>query len=489
MPPASKVTKRYSVTDFIDEVGYGQYQAHCFVVCSGFIVAEASLLGMSASLTKVMGESIGIESELGRASLIACLFAGLGSGTILSGSLADPVGRRLPMFLGYLGMAVSSVLIASIPSTYIGVHILLYTLGLSAGTGIPISLITLAEVCPTSWRGFNAAAIGMSFSFGELWTGVGLRFFLPYMDEGPWHGMMLWAAFPSFAMLIFGLASPMTRYDTPLWLAANAKVDEVVKCLNLIANMNGRSDLTLGSDNDLDLGSVTDGHHDGGRGLLDSFRLLFRAPLYVQVLTMMLMFFAKDFAFYGMSVFWPITWRHLDVAEMLPATELCATAMLGIPGVLVAMIIMSHSPRRVALAALACLCILACLLLTRLGEQPTTSGLAGAMLFKICFPTWQMITMLLPAEVFPTEVKGIAYSTIAFCGRLATIVAPLVIGWSTTLFLQTTASLALMCAGVVFILPETSDLHPDKAACPDEGETGSLKKDISQDYQGTVKSV
>eukprot|EP00971_Amphidinium_carterae_P249938 4961092-Amphidinium_carterae.1 len=43
-----------------------------------------------SSTSQVMGDSIGLETDLGKESLIACLFAGLGAGTLLSGGLADP---------------------------------------------------------------------------------------------------------------------------------------------------------------------------------------------------------------------------------------------------------------------------------------------------------------------------------------------------------------------------------------------------------------
>mmetsp|Transcript_35652 Transcript_35652/g.81726 ORF Transcript_35652/g.81726 Transcript_35652/m.81726 type:complete len:494 (+) Transcript_35652:167-1648(+) len=473
MAVSSKTQSRLTVAGFIDAVEYGPYQLHCFVVCSGFIVAESALLSMCASLMKVMGDSIGLETDLGKESLIACLFAGLGAGTLLSGGLADPFGRRLPMLLGYIGMVLSAIGLACLPSTRLEVHLLLFTLGASAGSGIPISLITLAEVCPTSWRGLNACAVGMSYSFGEIWSGLGLRFFLPYMDDGPWHGMMLWAAFPSMAMLIFGAASPISRYDSPIWLASKGQVGTLVQGLNLVADMNGRTDMKLASAGMLNIQGPDHPSHHKAYTCAESLTSLFSTTLSFRVAIMAIMFFAKDFAFYGMSVFWPITWRHLEMQSMLPATELCATASLGIPGVLVAMLVVSEFPRQYALSGMALSCGFACLLLTRLEEKASYAGLAGALLFKVCFPTWQMITMLLPTEVFPTEVKGVAYSAIAFCGRVSTIVAPLVIGESTSLFLKLSAGMGLTASLLVFLLPETKD----------------KKQDASQDQVNADKSM
>mmetsp|Transcript_65072 Transcript_65072/g.121249 ORF Transcript_65072/g.121249 Transcript_65072/m.121249 type:complete len:496 (-) Transcript_65072:190-1677(-) len=457
MAITSKPSSRLTVAEFIDAVDYGQYQLHCFVICSGFIIAESALLSMCASLMKVMGDSIGLETDLGKESLIACLFAGLGAGTLLSGGLADPLGRRVPMLLGYVGMVVSAIAVACLPSTSLGVHLLLFTLGSSAGSGIPIAIITLAEVCPTSWRGLNACAVGMSYSFGEIWSGIGLRFFLPYMDDGPWHGMMIWAAFPSMAMLIFGVASPVSRYDSPIWVASKGHIETLLKGLNLMADMNGRSDMKLTSAAMLNIQGPDHPSHHKAYTCAESLTHLLSPTLGLRVVIMATMFFAKDFAFYGMSVFWPLTWQHLEMRSMLPATELCATAFLGIPGVLVAMLVVSNFPRQYALSGMAVSCAIACLLLTRLGEKSTPVGLVGAILFKVCFPTWQMITMLLPAEVFPTEVKGVAYSAIAFCGRISTLVAPLVIGESTALFLQLSAGMGLLSSLFVFLLPETKD--------------------------------
>lgn len=69
------------------------------------------------------------------------------------------------------------------------------------------------------------------------------------------------------------------------------------------------------------------------------------------------MFFVKDLAFYGMGAFFPLAWQRTSVlVGFKPATELLFTALLGLPGVLVAMVLIFSLPRRLAYSLSAALC-------------------------------------------------------------------------------------------------------------------------------------
>merc|ERR1719163_2099104 len=120
------------------------------------------------------------------------------------------------------------------------------------------------------------------------------------------------------------------------------------------------------------------------------------------------------------------------------------------------MLLMYCLPRRYALSGTAIFCALAAAMLTSL-EEGSSIGLLGAAIFKLSFPTWHMVTMLLPSELFPTSVKGVAYSGVAVFGRIATIVAPLVVGASHCGFLFASLAAACMAACAALRLPETKD--------------------------------
>jgi len=136
------------------------------------------------------------------------------------------------------------------------------------------------------------------------------------------------------------------------------------------------------------------------------------------------------------------------------------------------MCLMHMLPRRLALGTAALLCAAAAWALLRL-ESGAWLGFAGVAVFKLFFPTWQMVTMLLPAEIFPTQVKSCGYS-------LVTIVAPMVVGLSRPGFLVCTYTLALVAALTAQLLPETR-----AADIVDAAGAGDCKEPLAPEVAGS----
>mmetsp|Transcript_27239 Transcript_27239/g.47671 ORF Transcript_27239/g.47671 Transcript_27239/m.47671 type:complete len:522 (-) Transcript_27239:104-1669(-) len=435
----------------IDLIGFGWYQIQSYVLSCGFVVAEGAGLAMTAGISHAVGAHFHIKTELGRAFLMTCTFSGLAFGTLLAGPSGDFLGRRWTMLIGYSGILVVAAFTFTSQALET-VYCLNFMLGTFAGIGIPIAFITISEVTPKDLRGIGTAATGVAFALGELWTACGLRLLNPDLQEGPWRHLVLWAAAPAAVLIILGTISPVTRYDTAHWLGIKGYESDMIEAVNLMARMNGCPLAQLNADHHLQVETNT-----ASKSTVEALGALTKAPLRVYTVVLGLVFFVKDFAFYGSGVFWPLAWSRFKGTESIfPATELILTATLGIPGFGMAMYLMYELPRRQALAGAAILCCIACFAL-RLLEAGSTIGLIGVVMFKLFFPTWQMVTMLLPSEIFPLQIKGCGYSIVAFCGRLATILAPTVVGHSHGLFLGMTATLAGMIAMLVFSLPETKD--------------------------------
>merc|ERR1719335_179978 len=102
--------------------------------------------------------------------------------------------------------------------------------------------------------------------------------------------------------------------------------------------------------------------------------MLLTPPLLPKVLMMCFMMFAKDFAFYGTDVFWPQVWANVPgMMHTNPAQHLMATAFFGIPGVLLATVLMNVLPRREGVIGCASICSVCVILLRGL-----SSGKASA---------------------------------------------------------------------------------------------------------------
>jgi len=464
-----------ALSDHIDAIGFGSYQIQVFILSAGFIVAEGSELQMASGLTNAISDEFGITSHMGRSMLMTLVFFGFAAGTIASGPVGDIFGRRLPMLIGYVGVICTASVTYFAPSAVI-LYLLRFILGFFGGIGIPTALITISEVSPKQLRGVSTAALGVAYCLGDLWAAMGLWFILPELQDGPWRRLVLWAAFPAACLFLFSLVSPVSRYDTPAFMSTRGGHQDLIKCVNLMAELNGRPDLVLSEDEQIGIQPPDSKSH--AASFWDAAPMLLQWPLVLHSAVLCLLFFGKDFCLYGMSVFWPLAWAQLEgIQRLSPAAELVLTALLGVPGIGVAMSMMSRMDRRPAIAIGGVACAAAAILIRRL-QVGDPIGLVGVLLFKVFFPTWQMVTMLLPSELFPTQIRSWAYGCVAVFGRIATILAPTIVECGHGGFLLACAVLGFASALAAPFLPETKDITlvdtPQKIVSS-EMDYGSMK--------------
>lgn len=434
----------------IDEMGFGPYQLQVFILSSGFIVAEGAEVAMAAGLVNVMAAEFDVVSTLGRAMLMTFTFIGFAVGTFVSGPVGDAFGRRLPMLVGYIGV-ITAAGITCLSVHVIAVYICRFLLGVFAGIGIPTACIAVSEVSPTKGRGMITAALGIAYILGELWAALGLCILMPDLEHGSWRWLLGWAVLPAVCLLLFGLWTPVSRYDTPFFLGSQGRNLDLVRALNLMATSNGKPELVLADD------EVVECERPIALSMTEAAYALWKGHHLVPWVVMAVLSFAKDFAFYGTDVLWPQLWVRVPGTEALdPAEELLLTASLGVPGACLAMYLMSVLPRRTAVASCASICAVAVLCLMALASGGAV-GYLGVGLFKLCFPTWQMVTMLLPSELFGTQIRAWAFASSAFFGRIATILSPVVVELGQRAFILALAFMGFVAASAVLLLPETKD--------------------------------
>jgi AAHS family 4-hydroxybenzoate transporter-like MFS transporter len=474
--------KEVELTDRIDELGFGNYQMQVWILSCGFIIAEGSEVQMASGLVSAMKEEFGVTTHVGKAMLMVWTFIGFALGTLTSGPLGDSYGRRKPMILGYCGVictAACTVLVTNINMLY-GMRALL---GYFAGIGIPTACITISEVTPSYLRGRATAALGIAYILGEMWAAAGLLYMMPDLVHGSWRWLIGWAMIPAISMVLFGLLSPASRYDTPFFLGCQGRKEELRELLNLAAEMNDKPHLRLGDQTTISC------EVPARIPFVDVIPSLLRPPVRMKVLVMCFLMFAKDFGFYGTDVFWPQIWAHVPgLGTLSPAQSLVATATLGIPGVLLAVFLMNVLPRKMGVYSCAAICSV-CVILLRGLDDGKASAFAGVLGWKIFFPTWQMTTMLLPSELFGTQVRGWAFALAACSGRMATIISPFVVEMGIDPFTAMLACIAVGAALLVNILPETKDCNLSADVTSEPSRKSLTTDDDDKRSYGAIESA
>ncbi|CAJ1412264.1 unnamed protein product [Effrenium voratum] len=392
-----------------------------------------------------------VKGDLAQEAQMLATYLGFALGTLSSGSLGDWAGRRLPILLAYCGMTVSALGLF-LTRSYLALCCGFGCFGLFAGLGIPAAFIAVAEVSPSRLRGVLNATMALAFCSGEVWSALGFRLLLPDLVGKSWQSMLLWITIPPVLLLVFAFLSPVSRHDTPYFLAARGQED-LREGMELMARMNGRSVQGL---SDL---VPHHGTQEKAITITEALKTLTSREHMLSVLALSVMFFVKDLAFYGMGAFWPLAWRRTSIlGEAKAATELLCTAALGLPGVVVAMLLTFSLPRRAAYSMAATICAAGVYAVHGILDKETAIGVTGVVLYKVFYPTAQMTTFLLPSEVFSTQIRVWSMSIISFCGRMAPLVVPFVMHSSQRLFLFLTMSFFLLASLLVFLfLPETKD--------------------------------
>ncbi|CAJ1362817.1 unnamed protein product [Effrenium voratum] len=259
-----------------------------------------------------------VKGDLAQEAQMLATYLGFALGTLSSGSLGDWAGRRLPILLAYCGMTVSALGLF-LTRSYLALCCGFGCFGLFAGLGIPAAFIAVAEVSPSRLRGVLNATMALAFCSGEVWSALGFRLLLP---ETWWAragracscgspSRRAWAKNGSarqleVLLLVFAFLSPVSRHDTPYFLAARGQED-LREGMELMARMNGRSVQGL---SDL---VPHHGTQEKAITITEALKTLTSREHMLSVLALSVMFFVKDLAFYGMGAFWPLAWRRTSI--------------------------------------------------------------------------------------------------------------------------------------------------------------------------------
>jgi MFS family permease len=468
----SKVTKEKSkilvdgeeltVQRRIDQIGFGIYQLQVFLFAAGSLWCEGTQLSIISGVKTLVYTEFHITSDLGECVLMTILYIGFACGTGLSGNVGDTKGRRLPILIGYSGIVVSQLLLYFTYQLWL-FYCFIFLLGFFAAFAIPAAIAMLTEVMPKDFRGLFGAALCIGFSCGELTSAIGLRFFCPNLSTGPYRDALLFACIPPVFLLVAGLILPVTRFDSPQFLASHNRQKELRGCLNLMATMNGRPELELKSDL-----PGEDGEADVS--FSEVLAILGNGPMGTWTVVLCIMFFTFNYGYYGTVDFWPIGWSGMHLAGVDKATELIYTALIGLCGVPVAVYTMAEINRRDGACFAAVMCAIAAVCLHGLLHDEILLGWVGVIMFKVFWMTFQMTTMNLPNELYTPRVSVGAWAIICFVGRIGSVIVPTIVTYTEAGFLVLLSILLVLSAIAVWWLPETQGVDIEEIEKLAKGE-------------------
>jgi len=357
------------------------------------------------------------EADAGQLGLVASAgFLGMAIGASVGGLVADRIGRRQVFALTLLVYGVATGVSALAVS--VGALIALrFVVGLGLGAELPVASTLVSEFAPARIRGRVIVILESAWAVG--WTAAALIGYLviPASDDG-WRWALALGAVPAVWAIVVRLRLP----ESVRFLESkgrHAEAERVVRGLEAAA---GRTPAP-GADSPAELAPDPRDDTDAADADAAPRERLFGARLRRRTLSLWIVWFCVNFAYYGAFIWLPtlLVAQGFSLVRSFEYTLLITLAQL--PGYAVSAWLVERWGRRATLAVfLAGSAVSAGLFGT--ADSVTTILVFGALLSFSNLGAWGALYAVTP-ELYPTRVRATGAGSAAGFGRLASIVAPL----------------------------------------------------------------
>jgi len=333
-------------------------------------------------------------------------FLGMAIGASLGGLLADKIGRRQVFALTLLVYGVFTGLSAL--SLSVGALIALrFLVGLGLGAELPVASTLVSEFAPARIRGRIIVILESFWAVG--WTAAALigYFVIPTSDDG-WRWALALGAVPAVWAIFVRLKLP----ESVRFLEAKGRHAEAETVVRELEDAAGVATPPVAA-------ALPEPAATAERPIAT----LFGARLRRRTVSLWLVWFCVNFAYYGAFIWLPtlLVAQGFSLVRSFEYTLIITLAQL--PGYAASAWLVEKWGRRVTLAVfLAGSAVSAGFFGT--ADSVTSILVFGALLSFFNLGAWGALYAVTP-ELYPTRVRGTGAGWAAGFGRLASIIAPL----------------------------------------------------------------
>ena len=336
-------------------------------------------------------------------------FVGMAIGASLGGLLADRIGRRQVFAATLLvyGLATGA---AALSTSVAMLIVLRFVVGLGLGAELPVASTLVSEFAPRKVRGRVVVALEAFWAVGWLLAALIGYFVVPTSDDG-WRWALAVGLVPAaYALVVrFGLPESVRYLESR---GRHAEAEAIVRDYERSAGV------TSAPEDEQPVRTVAEVER-APRGSVWAPNLRRRTA------ALWIVWFGINFSYYGAFIWLPslLVAQGFDLVTSFGYTLLITLAQL--PGYGVAAWLIEVWGRRLTLGVfLAGSAVSAGLF--GLAETPGTIVAAGMALSFFNLGAWGALYAIGP-ELYPTPVRGAGTGSAAAFGRLASIIAPLLV--------------------------------------------------------------
>jgi len=344
-------------------------------------------------------------------------FIGMAIGASVGGLVADRLGRRHVFALTLLvyGIATgASALVGGVATLLV----LRFFVGLGLGAELPVASTYVGEFAPSRIRGRLIVILEAFWAVG--WTAAALigYFVIPASDAG-WRWAFAIGALPAIYAIVVRLHLP----ESPRWLATRGRLDEADRIVAEFESAAGLAPVAAKSATADDAAAATMavvGSSAGAR-----LAALFSRELRVRTASLWIVWACVNFAYYGAFIWIPsiLYANGFDLVKSFGFTLIITLAQL--PGYAAAAWLIEVWGRRLTLSVFLAGSAVSAFAFGNASGSGWIIGFGMALSF-FNLGAWGALYAVTP-EIYPTSLRGTGSGSAATIGRVAAIVAPLMV--------------------------------------------------------------
>ena len=412
---------------------------------------DAMDVGLISFVIVALGQQWGLDDAT-KSWVVSAGFIGMALGATFGGLLADKIGRRSVFALTLLvyGLATGAT---AVVSSVAALLLLRFVVGLGLGAELPVASTLISEFAPRRIRGRVVIWLEAFWAVGWILSAI-IGYFVVAGSEQGWRWALALGAVPALWALLIRLGTP----ESVRYLETAGRYEQAEATVGRFE----RSAKTSYDGPTIDTAEQAAKHR--GETIETTGLTLFSKQLRRRTLAFWLVWFCINLSYYGAFIWIPslLVKQGFTLVKSFEFTLVITLAQL--PGYAVAAWLIEVIGRRLTLALFLAGSALSALGFAVAGTEGTIIA-AGCALSFFNLGAWGALYAIGP-ELYPTSLRGTGTGAAAGVGRLASIIAPLLVpvlmggGGIVTTFAVFAVSFAL-AAGAAFLLPEKRDAGID----------------------------
>ncbi|MDQ0199129.1 MFS transporter [Neobacillus ginsengisoli] len=416
----------------------------------GIIGMALSLLGPQMKLNSMW------EGLIGSSALIGLFF-----GSLLLGGLSDKIGRQKIFLTNFLIITVASALQFFVKDP-ITLFILRILIGFALGGDYAVGSTLLAEFAPKKYRGLLLSSLNVLWTVGYVLSNV-VGYYLEKSGSDSWRWMLVSGAIPAFIVLILRLGTP----ESPRWLVKMGRKEEAREIVRKYIGPNAVMEDNAEKNTDV------------------NYRLadLFNKQLWKRTAFGGLFYVCQVVPYFAIYTFLPTILDKMGFKETF-SIDMYLNIFLLVGSIAGLWCTEKLSRRGFTIYTF----IILTVSLFVLSLLPASSHGFAIMVFAIftfVMSAASNLTLVYPAELFPTEIRGTGVGLVTAISRVGSAIGTFLLPVTVNSFGMTSSMFAmaiiLLVGTAVSIAwaPETKSLSLTEASDPHLDDLKPINESVS----------